>query len=92
MKKNITLIMFLVIFVLPVFSQQNSLPRIETIKENIQNWLNEVSSLASDDVLIGIGVGDLNTTEASMEQAKFNANAAICRQLSTVRTKCSKFI
>jgi hypothetical protein len=27
-----------------------------------------------------------------MEQAKFNANAAICRQLSTVRTKCSKFI
>jgi hypothetical protein len=84
MKKNITLIVFLVILVLPVFSQQNSLPRIETIRENIQNWLDEVSnSLASDDILFGIGVGNLSTAEASIEQAKFNANADICRQLST---------
>jgi hypothetical protein len=82
MKKNSAIIVLWFVFVLPIFSQQKSLPQIEAIRGNIQDWFNDVYLTASEDVLIGVGVGELNTMESSMEQAKFNAHADICRQLS----------
>jgi hypothetical protein len=83
MKENIALIMLGVIFVLPVFSQQHSLPPIETVSENIQDRLDRILEESSPDVIIGIGIGGMNTDEASMEQAKFNAHAAICGEVFT---------
>ena len=71
----ITVIMFLIL----VGCEQNKMPKIEEISGNIPDW---VSDTLPEDILYGIGVGDLSTINASCEQAKFNAQADICRQVS----------
>jgi hypothetical protein len=85
MKRNMVVIVIWTVFVSPAFSQQNALPDIEEVKEYtasgypavIYQWyLN-----ASEDVFVGIGIGNLSTLVASIEQAKFNAHADLCREL-----------
>jgi hypothetical protein len=84
MKKKIVLIMLSVIFILPVSSQQKSLPLIEDISGDIMDWAsNIIGLLISEDVIVSVGVGKLSTNKASMEQANFNAHVDLCRQLAT---------
>jgi hypothetical protein len=61
------------------YCQQNVIPKLEEIVGNVPDWLGDYPP---EDVLWGIGVGGLSTTNASCEQAKFNAQSDICRQLS----------
>jgi hypothetical protein len=71
------------IFTLFTFTgcRQNNLPRLEEISENTPEWINDPRP---QDTLWGTGVGDLSALNASCEQAKFNAQLDICRQLSVV--------
>jgi hypothetical protein len=85
-----------VILVITGFSagaQQAQLPVIEITADSRPGWLHDLSSHYSEDKLLGIGVGELSTENASCEQAKFMAQAEICGQIShyirEVRTELS---
>jgi hypothetical protein len=77
MKKQLV-ISIVFILILSACSQQNKLPKIETLQERTPEW---VSTLPPENEFWGIGIGSMNNLEASLENAIFNAHRDICRQL-----------
>jgi hypothetical protein len=73
----ITVIMFFIL----IGCEQNKIPKIEEISNNIPDWIEDNPP---EDILWGVGEGNLSTVNASCEQAKFNAQADICRQISSI--------
>jgi hypothetical protein len=88
MKKNVAIIVFFGVFLLPAFTQQNALPDIEEVKEYTDSGLPSVLfrffENAPEHVLVGLGASKASTLDASMEQAKFSAHADLCAQLWSV--------
>jgi hypothetical protein len=73
-----TIFVFLAILLLNSCVNQQS--KLEEITNNIPDWINDVPP---EDVLWGIGIGNLSTVKASCELAKFNAQTDISRQISS---------
>jgi hypothetical protein len=62
-----------------VEAQYDQLPNIEIIAGNIPEWHN---NLPPENMIWGIGVGNLSSDNASCELAKFNAQVNLCQQIS----------
>jgi hypothetical protein len=75
---RITIFVFLAILLLN--SCINKQSKLEEINSNTPDWLNNIPP---EDVLWGIGIGNLSTVKASCELAKFNAQTDISRQISS---------
>jgi len=73
-----TAFVFLTILLLNSCINQQS--KLEEINGNTPDWLNNIPP---EDVLWGIGIGNLSTVKASCELAKFNAQTDISRQISS---------
>jgi len=74
---RITIFVFLAILLLNSCINQQS--KLEEINSNTPDWINDVPP---EDMLWGIGIGNLSTVKASCELAKFNAQTSISRQIS----------
>jgi len=74
---KITVFAILAILLLNCCTDQQ--PKLEETKGDTPDWLNNVPP---EDVLWGIGIGNLSTVKASCELAKFNAQTDISRQIA----------
>ena len=74
-------LVFTAVFVLLLNGCMDQQPKLEEIDSNRPDWLKDVR-VQSEDVLWGIGVGDLSTVKASCELAKFSAQVDIIYQIS----------
>jgi hypothetical protein len=83
MKRNLLASFFSLVFMILVldsgYCQQTVIPKLEEIAGNMPDW---VKDSPPEDILWGIGIGGLSTTNASCEQAKFKAQAAIGSQVA----------
>jgi hypothetical protein len=57
----------------------NQQPKLEEINNDTPTWLNDIPP---ENMLWGIGMGNLSSVSTSCELAKFNAQTSICRQIS----------